>query len=54
MTWKYDLQKQDDGFIVVERFEDGCYAELSKNDWYFETKEEAVKVLSTILEDLKK
>lgn len=52
MTWKYGLVKHKEVFKVAEIYDDGCYAILDTNDWYFETHNEAIKVLRTILLDV--
>ena len=51
-TWKYGLIKYEDGFKVAEIYQDGCYALLDTNDWYFETKDEFINVIKTMLKDI--
>ena len=51
-TWKYGLIKYEDGFKVAEIYQDGFYALLDTNDWYFETKDEFINVIKTMLKDI--
>jgi len=56
MTWQYDLEpdKKYDGFRVVEKYSNGCYAELDKNNWWGETPQDIINDLKMILSDLEK
>ena len=54
--WKYEIMKDDetDGYIVVEKYDNGCYGKLNQSDWWGESRKEIIDMLEVILEDLKR